>query len=161
MLGTGKGRFRYSDGSYSSSFSGSPIEMCLKFGEAVGSQYYSGDQTITTVVQSDGYSGNMDQCTAYTFTFSNPILMAANTTYNIWFSSNDSDTTILCCKKAGYSCVATEGAVRIYTGSGGDNGWHMAVPYVYTGSGGNNGWHQAIPYVYTGSGGTNGWHIST
>lgn len=62
-----------------------------------------------------------------------------------------------------YSTTLTDylgGLVRIYTGSGGDNGWHQAIPYVYTGSGGTNGWHQAMPYVYTGSGGTNGWHIA-
>lgn len=49
------------------------------------------------------------------------------------------------------------GVVRIYTGSGGENGWHTAIPHIYTSS----GWKQAMPYVYKGSGGENGWHIST
>ena len=58
-----------------------------------------------------------------------------------------------------YSTSAS-GKVRIYTGSGGENGWVYATPYIYTGTGPHNGWVQAIPYVYTGSGGQNGWNIA-
>lgn len=122
----------------------------------------------TLRVENRTSGGNYYNTERKTFTFGGVYVAAgATVTFTFYFTEvyPDYETVIILRYRGDSSTyggsVSSAGLVRIYTGSGGDNGWHYAIPWVYTGSGGTNGWHQAMPWVYTGSGGTNGWHVST
>lgn len=124
-------------------------------------------QTSDTITVSNKTSGgNYYNTETKTFTFGGVyVAPGATVVFTFNFIRKSSPTIIIMRRRDDSSTyggsVVNGGMVRIYTGSGGENGWHWATPYVYTGSGGTNGWHQATPYVYTGSGGTNGWHLSS
>lgn len=140
---------------------GYDYQAYLTIVDSRGVTHTSNTHTIGNDVNTS-YSGLLK----YTFTFDTVVYVNAGATVQIYmhFIRLTSPTCVVAYKYGSDpygGSIVDPGAVRIYTGSGGDSGWHWAIPYIYTGSGGDKGWHQATPYVYTGSGGDRGWHLSS
>jgi hypothetical protein len=123
-MGTGIGTFTHTSGN-STEGQGNPIRIRLKIGTESDATLYSDIVTITnqTVANNRTY-------VEYTFYFPNQIKIAANTSYEIWYSDYGQESyNVVCCSKSFITGETIANLAQMYIYHSGK--WCRAKKYVY------------------------------